>query len=269
MRNSVEIHPTALVADEAVIGEGSVIGPYSIIGPRVRMGVNNKVNGHVIIEGNTEIGDNNHFFQFCSVGAAPQDLKFRGEDSLLKIGSSNIVREFVTLQPGTAAGGMLTEIGDSNLFMANSHVGHDGRIGNHCWFANSVALAGHVTVGNDVIVGGLSGIHQFVHLGNHSMIGGGSMVAKDVPPYCNAQGDRAGLVGINKIGLQRRGFTAEEVQDIERAYRSLFYGDGLFSERVKALKERAQSDKIKFLVDFIERSERGVCFPRKKNNDQE
>jgi UDP-N-acetylglucosamine acyltransferase len=269
MRNSVEIHPTAIVAESAVLGDGCCVGAYSIIGPKVVMGVNNNVMAHVVIEGNTQIADGNTFFQFCSVGAAPQDLKFRGEESLLRIGSGNIVREFVTLQPGTASGGMLTEIGNNNLFMASSHVGHDSKVGNNCWFANSVALAGHVTVGCDVIVGGLSGIHQFVHLGDHCMIGAGSMVAKDVLPYCNAQGDRAGLVGINKIGLQRRGFTVEEVQDIDRAYRSLFYGEGVFTDRLRQLKERSASDKIMFLVNFAENSERGICFPRKKNNDQD
>jgi UDP-N-acetylglucosamine acyltransferase len=157
-----DIHSTAVVAPEAEIGDGCSVGPYSVIGPKVKLGNGCRVGSHVVIEGNTTIGDENQIFQFASVGAAPQDLKYHGEDSTLQIGSRNIIREYVTLQPGTEGGGMQTTIGDQNLFMACCHVGHDCRVGHRNVFANSAALAGHVTIGNGVIVGGLSGVHQFV-----------------------------------------------------------------------------------------------------------
>ncbi|MCL4139356.1 UNVERIFIED_CONTAM: hypothetical protein GTU68_039304, partial [Idotea baltica] len=203
----MSIHSTAIIHEGASLGEGTEVGPYSVIGSKVKLGKNNIIKSHVVIEGNTEIGDENTFFQFASVGAAPQDLKFHGEDSKLIIGNKNTIREYVTLQPGTEGGGMLTSIGDQNLFMASSHVGHDCKVGNANVIANSVALAGHVTIHDFVIMGGLSAVHQFVRIGDSSMISGGSMVIKDIPPFSIAQGDRASLVGINKIGLERRGFS--------------------------------------------------------------
>ncbi|MCB0340336.1 MAG: acyl-ACP--UDP-N-acetylglucosamine O-acyltransferase, partial [Bdellovibrionales bacterium] len=157
-----EVHPSAIIASGAVLGEGTSVGPYSIIGPNVVIGQNCQIGPHVVIEGFTTLGNDNRVFQFASVGSAPQDLKYKGEQSRLEIGSRNIIREYVTLQPGTAGGGMLSKIGDENLFMVSSHVGHDCRVGDKNVFANGVALAGHVQVGNGVILGGLSAIHQFV-----------------------------------------------------------------------------------------------------------
>jgi UDP-N-acetylglucosamine acyltransferase len=266
MSDNSLIHPTAIVAPEAVIGEGTKIGPYSIIGPHVKLGRDNVVGPHVVIEGYTTIGDGNTLYQFASVGAAPQDLKYRGEASELKIGDRNIIRECVTLQPGTQGGGMLTSIGDQNLFMANTHVGHDSHVGSRCVIANGAALAGHVTVADGVIIGGLSGIHQFVRLGSVCMIGAGAMVAQDIPPYCMAQGDRATVQGLNRVGLERNGGSRDDLAVLREVYRIVFNPQGteaqdrVFKDRVllaKALvKDNARG--LDF-VSFIEQTERGIA----------
>ncbi len=264
---AAQIHPTAIVDPAAKIGAGTVIGPYSIIGARVVLGKNNRIASHVVIEGNTSIGDENQFFQFCSVGAAPQDLKYRGEDSILSIGSKNIIREFVTIQPGTAGGGMRSTIGDGNLFMANSHLGHDGVVGNGNIIANSAAIAGHVTMGNFTVVGGLVGIHQFVRLGDYAMLGAGAMVNQDIPPFCIAQGDRARLCGINVIKLERVGVSTEEIRAVKAAYRGLFLGKGKMRDRVERVRsEFSSSTQVKVLCDFIASAERGVT---RAGRDQE
>lgn len=261
------IHPTAIVDPSAKIGEGTKIGPYSIIGPNVVLGRDNVIGPHVVIEGHTKIGNGNTIYQFASVGAAPQDLKFRGEPSELIIGDKNIIRECSTLQPGTSGGGMLTKVGDQNLFMANTHVGHDTFVGSRCVFANSAALAGHVIVGNGVIVGGLSGIHQFVRLGDVAMIGAGAMVSQDVPPYFMAQGDRAKIHGINRIGLERNGGTKDDIAAIRSLYHKVFTptvsASGprqTFKERLAAAKaEVGQNSRAAQVIEFLETSERGVC----------
>ena len=267
-----DIHVTAVVAPGAIIGEGCVVGAYSIIGPAVVLGARNRVGPHVVIEGNTRIGDDNVIFQFASIGAAPQDLKYHGEPSVLEIGNKNIIREYVTLQPGTEGGGMLTKIGDSNLFMANSHVGHDGMIGDGNVVANSAALAGHVTLGNYVTVGGLVGLHQFVRLGDYSLLGGGAMVSADIPPYCMAQGDRAGLVGINHIALSRRGFSPEDIGRIKKIYKSLF-GTRSAEDR-RTFSQRLEDERKNvvdfpaglYLIDFIRESKRGVVQARARSS---
>jgi UDP-N-acetylglucosamine acyltransferase len=263
---SALIHPTAIIADGAVIGEGTTIGAYSIIGPRVVLGRNNKVAPHVVIEGITTIGDENAVFQFASVGAAPQDLKYKGEPSELRIGNRNIIRECVTLQPGTEGGGMLTSIGDQNLFMANTHVGHDSHVGNRCVVANGAALAGHVTVADGVIIGGLSGIHQFVKLGNVAMIGAGAMVAQDIPPYCMAQGDRASIQGLNRVGLERNGGTREDLAILREVYRVVFTPTAteakamVFKDRVAHARTLVgQNARGLEFVAFLESTERGIA----------
>lgn len=267
---SAVIHPTAIVADGAVVGAETSVGPYSLIGAQVVLGRKNRVAGHVVLEGHTRIGDENQIFQFASIGAVPQDLKYKGEDSLLEIGSRNSIREYVTLQPGTAGGGMVTRIGSGNLFMACAHVGHDSIIGDGNVFANNVALGGHVTVGDQAVVGAFCGIHQFVRIGNLVMLGAGSMVHKDVPPFCIAQGDRAGLVGINRVGLQRRGYSAEAVRSVHRLFRELFYSAGLFRERLaKARGEFEDDQPAKVFFDFIAGSQRGVLGLRRKAGGEE
>jgi UDP-N-acetylglucosamine acyltransferase len=259
-----EIHTTAIVAAGAVIGDGCSIGAYAVIGPDVRMGAGNRIGPHVVLDGRTELGDENVIFQFASVGAPPQDLKYRGEPSTLTLGSRNIVREFVTLQPGTAGGGMRTTIGDGNLFMANSHIGHDSHVGSGNVIANSAAIAGHVVIRNKVTIGGLSGIHQFVEIGDQAIIGGGAMVAKDIPPYTMAQGDRARLVGLNRIGLERHGMSAPDIARLKRLYREVFFGTGALQERVRALLGSCTDFPAgRGFLEFILGSKRGVAGPRR------
>lgn len=260
------IHPTAIIDPSASIGAGTTVGPYSIIGPNVVLGRNNRVGPHVVIEGRTFIGDENTIYQFASVGAAPQDLKYRGEPSELRIGNGNIVRENVTLQPGTLGGGMLTSIGDQNLFMANTHVGHDSHVGNRCVIANGAALAGHVTVHDGVIIGGLSGIHQFVRLGSVAMIGAGAMVAQDIPPYCMAQGDRASIQGLNRVGLERNGGSREDLSVLREVYRLIFTPSSseakskVFKDRVAEARGLVgQNERGLAFVSFIEGSQRGIA----------
>jgi UDP-N-acetylglucosamine acyltransferase len=267
---SVSIHPTAIITEGAKIGTGTTVGAYSIIGPKVVLGKDNKIGPHVVLEGNTKFGDENTIFQFASVGAAPQDLKFRGEDSVLEIGSRNIIREFVTLQPGTKGGGMITKIGHSNLFMANCHVGHDAIIGDSNIFANSAAIAGHVTVGNGVTLGGLTGVHQFVKLGDYSLLGAGSMITKDIPPFCIAQGDRAHLFGINKVGLERKGYSDEDISKLRTIYKEIFLDKGAISKKSEEAKAKFSGFELGLkLIDFIFNSERGVTLPKKIDAEKE
>ncbi len=270
----MRIHPTAIVAVGAVIGEGTTIGAYSIIGANVKLGRDNTVGPHVVLDGHTTIGDGNTIYQFASVGAAPQDLKYKGEPSELTIGSRNIIREYVTLQPGTQGGGMLTSIGDQNLFMANTHVGHDSHVGNRCVVANGAALAGHVTVADGVIIGGLSGIHQFVRLGSVCMIGAGAMVAQDIPPYCMAQGDRATVQGLNRVGLERNGGTREDLAILREVYRVVFTPQGtpaqdkVFKDRVAFAKTLVGANQRGLdFVSFIERTERGIAAHHRAGGD--
>jgi UDP-N-acetylglucosamine acyltransferase len=262
---SAVIHATAFVAPTAVIGEGCEIGPYSIIGPRVSMGRANKICSHVVIEGLTQIGDHNTFFQFASIGAPPQDLKFQGEESIVRIGDHNTIREFVTIQPGTRHGHMATRVGNHNLFMNSSHIGHDCTVGDHTVFANSSALAGHVIVGDHAKISGFCGIHQYVRLGEHCYIGGGAMVVKDIPPFCLAQGDRAALFGINTVGLKRAGFPADDIRALRQVYRKLFLGEGVFRARFETIRREyeGKGEHVDRFLGFIAATSRGITFPRK------
>lgn len=256
---AARIHPTAVVSPGAELHESVEVGPYTVIGPKVRIGAGTVVGPHAVIEGRTTIGQNNRIFQFASVGAVPQDLKYRGEDTELVLGDGNTVREFVTLNIGTAGGGGATRIGNKNLFMANSHVGHDSVVGNGCIIANSAALAGHVTLEDHVHFGGLAAVHQFTRIGRHAFISGGAMVTMDVPPYCTAQGDRAELAGLNTVGMQRAGYTPEQIQRIKDAYRILFRSKlGLNEALARARAEVGGHPEVDHFLDFVARSERGV-----------
>lgn len=260
----VEIHPTAVIYDGATIGEGSSVGPYSVIGPHVVLGPENRVGSHVVIEGHTRTGARNVFFQFASVGAPPQDLKFKGEPSRLELGDDNVIREGVTLQPGTKGGGMLSKIGSKNLFMSCSHVAHDCSVGSGCVFANYVGLAGHVTVGDGVIFGGLCGIHQFVRLGSFSLIAAGAMVTKDVPPYCVVQGDRARLVGLNRVGLKRRGYSPQELLRLKTLYHEVMHGSAPLVERARYLETTIGDFPLgQSFLEFFQKSKRGILVARK------
>ena len=252
-------HATAIIHPEAQLDPTVEVGPYAVIGPKVRIGPGTRVGPHAVIEGDTTIGAKNRIFQFASVGAEPQDLKYAGEATKLVIGDENLIREFTTLHIGTSGGGGTTRIGNKNLFMAYSHVAHDCRIGNGCVLANSVALAGHVDLGDNVIMGGLSAVHQFTRIGKHAFIAGGSMVAMDVPPYCSAQGDRAELVGLNTVGLSRHGFSEEQINRIKDAYKILFRSKLGLNEAIAKLEaEHAGHAEIEALLDFVEDSKRGL-----------
>jgi UDP-N-acetylglucosamine acyltransferase len=256
------IHPTAIVAREAELDSEVEIGPYATVGPHVRIGRGTWVGPHAVIDGHTSIGEDNRIFPFASVGSIPQDLKYRGEPSRLEIGHRNQVREYASLSTGTETGGMVTRVGDDNLFMNYSHVGHDCRIGNHVHLVNGVALAGHIEVDDYAIISGLAAVAQFVRIGESAFIGGGSMVVMDVPPYCMANGDRAKLVGLNVVGLERRGFQDAEIVTLKRAYRLLFQSKLLARDAVERIRgELGDSPHAQQLAGFVESSERGVTRP--------
>ena len=265
---SVAIHPTAVVASGAVLAEGVEIGPYAIVGPEVKIGRGTRIGAHAVVEGRTTIGERNRIFQFAALGAIPQDLKYHGERTELVIGNDNQIREFTTIHVGTEGGGGLTSVGNHNLLMNFSHVAHDCHVADRVVFANGATLAGHVVVEDYVIVGGLAAVHQFVRLGESSMLGGGAMVVQDVPPFCVVQGDRAGLVGLNVEGLRRRSFADDEVRALRSAYRTLFRSGLTAKEAVrKAREECPSSEMVGRLLDFVENSKRGICRLRGEAGD--
>ncbi|WP_432821001.1 acyl-ACP--UDP-N-acetylglucosamine O-acyltransferase [Trichloromonas sp.] len=254
------IHPTAIVHPSAKIADGVQIGPYSVVGEHVSIGAGTVVGPHVVIDGWTEIGQGNRIFQFASIGAPPQDLKFRGEKTTLKIGDRNTIREFVTMHLGTEDGGSETVVGNDNLFLAYSHVAHDCRVGNRVILSNGATLAGHVIVDDHAILSGLCAIHQFTRIGCHVMVAGGSMVAQDLAPYTMAQGDRAKTVGLNLVGLKRRGFTEATTRTIKKAYRLVFRSGLKVEEALERIgKELESSPELDVFVDFIKNSERGIA----------
>jgi UDP-N-acetylglucosamine acyltransferase len=255
-----DIHPTAIVEEGARLGAGTTVGAYTVIGAGVTLGTNCTVGPHVVIEGDTTIGDGNIILQFASVGGPPQDLKYNDEPTRLEIGNDNTIREFVTLNRGTEEGGGVTRIGNSNLMMAYCHVAHDCHVGDGVVLANAATLAGHVYLEDFAIVGGLVAIHQFVRIGSSVILGGGSMVTLDVPPFCMAAGDRAKLHGLNTVGLKRRGFEDQALKDLRAAYRVLFQESNKLADALALLRERyADSEKVMAMVDFIAASERGIC----------
>ncbi len=253
------VHVTAIVHPEAKLHPSVEVGPYSVIGPKVKLGAGTWVGPHAVIEGDTTLGERNRVFQFASVGAVPQDLKYAGEQTRLVIGDDNQIREFTTLHIGTAGGEGVTRVGNKNLFMAYSHVAHDCIVGNGCVLANSAALAGHVEVGDHVILGGLSAVHQFTRIGMHAFIAGGAMVAMDVPPYCTAQGDRAELVGLNTVGLARHGYTEEQIGRIKEGYKILFRSKLGLNEGLSKLRASyGGHPEIDAFLDFVASSKRGI-----------
>lgn len=258
----IEIHPTALVHRRAELDEGVKVGPYTIIGPGVRIGAGTEIMDHVHIEGNTSIGPRNRIFSFAVIGSPPQDKKYRGEEVFLEIGEENIFREFVTINPGTEGGGSRTLIGDRNHFLAYVHVAHDVKIGNDCVFSNMTQIAGHVEIAHRVTIGGMSGIHQFVRIGEGSMIGGGSMVTMDVPPFCIAVGNRATLKGINLKGLERMGKPVEVILALKETYRMLFRKGLPLDQAIQAVEEEFSGvPEVATIIEFLRHSERGVTRP--------
>lgn len=256
----IMIHKTAIVHRKAQLAEDVEVGPYTIIEENVKIGRGTNIGPHVVIQGWTEIGEENQIFQFASIGAPPQHVKYRGERTRLKIGNRNIIREFVTMNPGTEDGEGVTTLGDNNFFMAYSHLAHDCKVGNGTIFANSATLAGHVIIEDYAILGGLAAIHQFVRIGSLAMIGAGSMVTQDVPPYTLAVGDRARLYGLNLVGLKRREFPDELILKLKRAYKIVFNSKLKLSKAIKTVRERfADTPEVNNFIDFIENSKRGVC----------
>lgn len=254
------IHATAIVHPDAKIDESVEIGAYSVIGDKVSIGAETVVGPHVVIEGDTTIGCKNKIFQFASIGAQPQDLKFHGEDTRLVIGDGNQIREFTTLHLGTEGGGNLTQVGNNNLFMAYSHVAHDCVVGNNIVLANGATLAGHVIVDDFAILGGLSAVHQFTKVGCHTMISGGAMVTQDILPYTIAQGDRAKIVGLNLVGLKRRGFSMEAMDGIKKSFKLILRSGMRLEDAVNEVKETITSTpELEVMLDFIDESQRGIA----------
>lgn len=261
------IHPTAIVESGAKLGEEVTIGPYCIVGPEVELGEGVGLTSHVVVAGRTIIGPNTRIYPFASIGHPPQDLKYKGEASRLVIGANNVIREYVTMNPGTEGGGMVTQVGNNGLFMIGAHVAHDCKIGNHVIMANNATLAGHVEVGDWAILGGLSAVHQFVRVGHHAMIGGMSGVEHDVIPYGSVMGDRARLSGLNVIGLKRRRFSRENIHALRTAYRLLFAQEGTMAERVEDVKAMyGDNSMVMEIVTFIhDDSTRSICQPKVGN----
>ncbi len=246
-----QVHASAVIEDGAQIGAGCIVGPFCVVGSEVVLKDRVELKSHVVVTGNTEIGEETVIFSFAVIGEIPQDLKFNGEASRLVIGKRNRIREHVTMNPGTEGGGGVTKIGDDGLFMAGCHVAHDAQIGDRVILVNSVAVAGHCIIEEDVIVGGLSGIHQFVRIGRGAIIGAVCMVTNDVIPYGLVQGPRGKLDGLNLVGLKRRGVSRPDISALRAAFQSLAQGEGSFTERAKRLGDDADSDYVKEIASFI------------------
>jgi UDP-N-acetylglucosamine acyltransferase len=254
------IHPTAIVDPTAEIDESVEIGPYTIVQKNVIIGQGTRIGPHVVIGEGTQIGQRCQIYQFASVGEAPQALAYRGEKTFLILGDQNIVREFVTLNRGTAGGGGKTVIGNQNLFMAYSHVAHDCQLGNQVILANGATLAGHITIEDHAVIGGLSAIHQFCRIGTHAFISGMTGITLDVPPYMLASGSRARLFGLNTVGLKRFHFSEASVKALKKAYRIIFRSGLTLEKAVKQVKEDgiSQLPEVQHLLQFIQQSKRGI-----------
>ena len=251
-------HPTAIISKKAKLGEGVSVGPFAVITDNVEIGAGSKIGAHCVIDGNTKIGSNCEIFTGAVVGSRPQDLKFKGEKVFLEVGNDNIIREYCTLNPGTGDGGR-TCVGQGNLLMAYSHMAHEGRVGDECIIANGGTLAGHVTIEDKAVIGGLVAIHQFVHVGTLSIIGGCSKVVQDIPPYSTCDGHPARVYGLNLIGLRRQKFSKGSIENLDRAYKILFNSGLTPKHALENLEvEIKDSAEVNYLVDFVKRSERGI-----------
>jgi UDP-N-acetylglucosamine acyltransferase len=253
------VHQTAIVHPDARIGEGCYIGPFSTVGPRVVLGERVSLTSHVVVDGDTVIGNDTQVYPFASIGLAPQDLKYGGEETKTEIGERNQIREFVTIHRGTAGGGGVTRIGNDNLLMAQAHVAHDCSIGNNVIMANAATLAGHVEIADRANVGAYSGVHQFCRIGFEAFVGGYSVVVKDAPPFAIIQGNHAKCYGLNKIGLKRRGYSKETIEKLHHAYHLLLTAKLNTTQAVERIREEIKDCKeVDLLVEFIESSKRGI-----------
>jgi len=256
---TTEVHPSAIVDPRARLARGVTVGPYSVIGPQVEVGEGTWIGAHVVLDGRMRIGRDNRIFHFASLGAPPQDKKYQGEETAVEIGERNTLREYVTINRGTALDLGVTRLGDDNWVMAYVHFAHDVQIGSHTIFANACQLAGHVTVGDWAIFGATTLVHQFVHIGAHAFTGMGTYLPQDLPPFVTAAGNMARPYGINSEGLKRRGFTPEDIAALKRAYRTL-YRSGLALAVARAQLEAQVSEcrHVRELVEFLDRSKRGI-----------
>jgi UDP-N-acetylglucosamine acyltransferase len=253
------IHATAIVSPQAEIGEDCHIGAYSTVGDAVVLGNNVHLESHVVIDGKTYVGDETRIFPFVSIGLAPQDLKYAGEETAVRIGKRNHIREFVTVHRGTQGGGGLTQIGDDCLLMAQAHVAHDCRIGNEVIMANAATLAGHVTIEDRANIGAYSGVHQFCRIGLEAFVGGYSVIVKDALPFAISQGNHAKCYGLNRLGMKRRGYTKETIEKLHHAFHRLLSAKLNTTQAVEKIKEEiSDCSEVDLLVDFIETSQRGV-----------
>jgi len=256
---SAEVHPSAIVDRSARLAPGVSVGPYSIIGAQVEIGEATWIGAHVVLDGRTRIGRNNKIFHFSSIGAPPQDKKYAGEDTAVEIGDNNTLREYVTINRGTALDVGVTRVGDENWIMAYVHFAHDCQIGSHTIFANACELAGHVTVGDWAIFGATTLVHQFVHIGAHAFTGMGTYLPQDLPPFVTAAGNMARPYGINSEGLKRRGFSPDAIAGLKRAYRTLYRsGLGLEEARRELEAQVGQCPQVREILDFLARSKRGI-----------
>ena len=246
-----QVHSSAVIEPGAQLGKGCIVGPFCVVGPQVVLGDRVELKSHVVVTGDTVIGADTVVFSFSVIGEIPQDLKFNGEDSRLVIGARNRIREHVTMNVGTQGGGGVTRVGDDGLFMAGCHIAHDAVVGDRVIVANSGAIAGHCVLEDDVIIGGLSGIHQFVRVGRGAIIGAVTMVTNDVIPYGLVQAPRGGLDGLNLVGLKRRGVARSDITALRAAFQMLAQGEGAFQDRVRRLGEETDSAYVREIVDFV------------------
>jgi len=253
------IHPTAVISSAASLGDDVRIGAYTVVGPKVEIDSGCDIGSHCVLKGPTTVGPNNRIYSFASIGDDPQDKKFAGEDTRLEIGSGNTIREYCTLNRGTTQDEGVTSLGNDNWIMAYAHIAHDCRLGDHIIMANGSTLAGHVHVGDYAMLSAFAAIHQFCRIGAHSFVGAYGGIGKDVPPYVLVFGTPPKPRGINSEGLQRRGFSAEQIKNLKDAYRLLYRSDMLVTDVVAQLKERvAEQSELQILIEFIEKSERGL-----------
>ncbi len=256
--SDVQIHPTAIVDAKAQIGAGTIVGPYCVIAAEVTVGPDCWLQHHVTLSGPMRAGARNKFYAYCSIGQQTQDLKYQGEPTYLEIGNENTFREFVTINRSTSSEGK-TRVGSGGNFLAYSHIGHDCNVGDGVIFSNNGTLAGHVQVGDNAVMGGLTAVHQFCRIGRFAITGGCSKIVQDVPPFMIADGNPAKIRGINLIGLERKGFPAENLKPIKEAFRLIYRSKLNTQQAIEAMrKELPQNDEIKEIIDFIEKSERGI-----------
>lgn len=257
---TTEIHATALVDKEALIDENVSVGPFCIIGRGVQIKKGSRLVSHVVVEGKTEIGEECAIYPFTSIGLPPQDLKYKNEETGVRLGARNVIREYTTIHRASIGGDRITVVGEDNFLMAYVHIAHDCKIGSHVILANAATLAGHVTVEDHAFIGGLVAVHQFTRIGAYSMVGGFSGIGQDIPPYTIASGARAKLFGLNTVGLKRHGFSDATIAELKKAYKILFREKRTLKDAIKKVQvELPYTDEIKHLLEFIEKNKRGIC----------